>query len=219
MTLLVKILARSLFLMIFLLSTVIIFIPQAFGIKVHEYVATIFLVAAIYHIIRNRYFFKSCFKDKFAFFIYRDIVTLLLLTSFLVMLITGVFISGNIFDFIKWPFRGFMRDLHLSCAIYAFVLLGLHLGLHAFSLFGLIKENLGANSLIFFKLGFAVVSLIGLYNFVNGDYIDRLMLQQSFSFFDYERPLIFPLIDAGSVLVMFAQIGYLISLLTLNKHK
>lgn len=219
MTYLGRFCARVLFLLIFLLSTVIIFVPQAFGIKVHEYVSTIFLVIAIYHIIRNRYFFKSCFKDRFAFFIYRDIVTILLLTSFLVMLVTGVFISGNIFDFIKWPFKGFMRDLHLSCAIYAFVFLGLHLGLHVFSLFGLIKDTLGKNALKLFKLGFSVISLIGLYNFVTGDYIDRLMFQQSFSFFDYERALIFSLIDAGSVLVMFAQIGYVISLLTLNKRK
>ena len=214
-----KFILRSVFLMVFLLSTVIIFLPQAFGIKAHEYVATIFLVAAIYHILKNHYFFKSCFKEHFAFFIYRDLLTLLLLTSFLVMLVTGVFISGNIFDFIKWPFQGFMRDLHLSCAIYAFVFLGLHLGLHAFSLFGLIKENLGATCLMLFKAGFVLVSLIGFYNFVTGDYLDRLMFQQSFSFFDYERALIFPLIDAGSVLVMFAQLGYLISLLTLNKRK
>ncbi len=207
---------RALFLLIFLLASSVIFVPQSFGIKVHEYAATAFLVAAIYHVIRNRYVFRKLFAEKYPYYLLRDLTAVLIITAFLIMLLTGMAISVYVFDFIRSPFQGILRDIHLYCAVYSFVLVGIHIGLHAISLFSFIRQQLGKRAVLMVKLFLTAAAVHGFYVFITGDYLDRLLFRQTFAFFDYERPIIFSLIDTGSALVMFAALGYGLAYLCLT---
>ncbi len=192
-------------------SCLVIFAPQSLGILVHEYLGTLLLALMIYHVGRNRYvFYPSSYLGAGAAVRLKNVTGLLLLLSFIAMIASGIFISTEIFDFLELPGMGPARTIHLSVSAYAQLLLGLHMGMHASRLQSFMMQELGR------KLTNAVLSLLiicainGLLVFYEGDYRYKLLFEQSFSFWDYDRHLLLSYIDMACVMCFYGLIGFLL---------
>lgn len=201
-------------------SCLIIFAPQSLGIPVHEYLGTLLMVLVIYHVGRNRYvFYPSSYKDVSAAVRLKNVTALLLLASFIAMMISGIFISTEVFEALELPGMGPARTIHLSVSAYAQLLLGLHIGMHVSKLQSFMTEELGR------RLTNCVLSLLiicaanGLLVFYEGDYRYKLLFEQSFSFWDYDRSLWLSYTDMACVMCFYGLIGFLLMKLLSIKIK
>lgn len=193
------------------ISCLIIFAPQSLGIPVHEYLGTLLMVLVIYHVGRNRYvFYPSSYLGVTAAVRLKNVTGLLLLLSFIAMMASGIFISTEVFEALELPGMGPARTIHLSVSAYAQLLLGLHIGMHVSKLQSFMTQELGR------KLTNAVLSLLivsamnGLLVFYEGDYRYKLLFEQSFSFWDYDRSLLLSYIDMASVMCFYGLIGFVL---------
>lgn len=96
------------------------------------------------------------------------------------------------------------RGLHTQCANWLLVLVGLHLGLHAHTLWSFMPQF----SRCPLQLLTAVIALHGIAVWVNGDYWENLTGQQAFSFWDYEAPVIWFFTDKLALLAAWSWLTY-----------
>ena len=102
------------------------------GEELHEWAGTCLLMLFIGHHILNAHWHKSLFRRKF-----NSLRTLTLIVDVLVLalmatqMISGIMMSQYVFCFIDLDFDYDLAvQLHILCAYWGFVLLGIHLGLH-----------------------------------------------------------------------------------------
>ena len=85
------------------------------------------------------------------------------------------------------------RPMHIFCSFWSFVLMALHLGLHWKMVLGMVRWVTGPVSSPVLRstlrIGGAAVAVYGLYALVKNQMVSYLLLQSSFVFFDFERPL------------------------------
>ena len=105
---------------------------QVTGEMAHEWIGVSMTVLVIVHQILNRKWYGAMFKGKYN--PYRTVTTvlnILLLISFALTAFCGMSMSGYAVPFLYGmaPVH-FVRRMHLSMYHWAFVLMGLHLGMH-----------------------------------------------------------------------------------------
>lgn len=106
----------------------------------------------------------------------------------------AVIFSREVFTFL--PISGgiaLARPMHIFCSFWSFVLMALHLGLHWNMVLGMVRRATGPVSSPVLRwtlrIGGAAVAVYGLYALVKNQIPSYLLLQSSFVFFDFERPL------------------------------
>lgn len=194
----------------FLLLSVclIIFAPHSLGLAAHEYLGMLLTVLLLWHVGRNRYVFSpSAYRSAAPAVLLKNLTSLLLLLSFVIMVASGVFISTTLFEQLDLPGSGEARRVHLGLASYAQLFLGLHLGMHLTSLQSLLTAQLGRRLTLGILSLLVICALNGAVVFWEGDYRSKLCFEQSFSFWDYDRPLLLSYIDMASVLCWYALLG------------
>ena len=206
-----KYLLHALGLTALILLALNLYVPQLLGLTVHEYVGSLFLIAVLLHVSFNGFIFKALFKNLSPYFLWRDSLTVCLLALYALMFISGILISQHVFDFIHVGGRGLWRDVHVAASIYALILTGAHLGLHLYALLSLMRESLG-RPLTRTVLTFVhLLALNGLVVFVNDGYLDRLLQEASFGFFDYEKAWYLTFSDLACVFCLPLLLSYHLS--------
>lgn len=124
----------------------------------------------------------------------QTVVNLLLLAAMLGTMVSAVILSRAVFAFL--PISGgiaLARPMHIFCSFWSFVLMALHLGLHWNMVLGMVRRAAGPVSSPALRwtlrIGGAAVAVYGLYALVKNQIPSYLLLQSSFVFFDFERPL------------------------------
>ena len=168
---------------------------QLTGDVAHEWLGAGMFVLWIAHHALNFGWHRSLFRGKYMpVRVVQTVINLLLLAAMLGTMVSAVILSREVFAFL--PISGgiaLARPMHIFCAFWSFVLMALHLGLHWKMVLGMVRWVTGPVSSPVLRstlrIGGAAVAVYGLYALVKNQMVSYLLLQSSFVFFDFERPL------------------------------
>lgn len=185
------------------------------GEAVHEWLGIAMLALAALHHIWNRAWYKSLSKGRMsAYRAAQTIVTVLLLLSVIGSLFSGLTLSQYALKFLPlgWE-RDFTRTLHLPCAFWSFLLMGLHLGLHWIGIMGQVRRIAGLSgpsrirTAVLRLMGVALAGF-GLLAFVRSSFSDYLLLRTHFLFFDPGQTAAGFLANYAAILALFVWTGH-----------
>ena len=189
------------------------------GEKFHEIAGTLMFGLFIAHNIMNRSWYKALFKGRYtARRIFQTVLNMLLLFFMLLQPVSGILMSKHLYTFIQIPgVSATAREIHLCLAYWGFVLMCLHAGTHLSVPFEKLKRN--RKSIWAVTAGIlSAVSLYGCYAFLKRKLAEYMFLKSAFVFFDYGEPRLYFFFDYISMMLLFAWIGYWISV-GLTKRK
>lgn len=156
---------------------------------VHEILGTITFVLFILHNILNIKWYKSIFKGKHNFQrTFHIAINFLLFIAMLGMMISGIMISSDVFDFLNIKTTMFGRSLHMISTAWGFVLMAIHVGLHITGIMNKLNTKM-KNSTFEYVYYFILLLLIGfgIYSFISLRLWEEMFLLVDFKFFDYEQ--------------------------------
>ena len=160
---------------------------QVTGEMAHEWIGMGMTVLVIIHQILNRKWYGALFKGKYN--PYRSITTvlnILLIASFALTAFCGMSMSGYAVPFLYGMAPvSFVRRMHLSMSHWAFVLMGLHLGMHIPAMTAGLKLKDRKKTIL--ACIFTCISGIGLWLFLRNSMPDYLFFRVPFAFLDYEK--------------------------------
>lgn len=100
------------------------------GNMVHEVVGVVVLLLFIVHNFLNRRWYKSIFKGKHNLRRILQIgINLIFLVTMIVMMISALLISNELFPFIPINNDMILRQIHVQTAYWGFIIMAVHIGL------------------------------------------------------------------------------------------
>lgn len=201
-----------------LLMTVVLILLIAYFLteqEIHEWLGAGMLVLFIIHHILNFKWLKALGRGKYT--PYRALQTALALLVLLCMLgsmLSGIWMSRYVFDFLPTQGRmGLARAAHLCCAYWGFILLSAHLGLHWGTMLGAVRKAAGnrkpsARRTAVLRVLTAGISSCGVYAFIRHHISDYLFLRSHFVFFDYEQPPVLYFLDLLAMMGLWMALAY-----------
>ena len=186
---------------------------QVTGEAAHEWLGMGMTVLVIIHQFLNRKWYGALFRGKYN--PYRTLSTalnILLLASFALTAFSGMSMSGHAVPFLYGMAPvSFARQTHLSMSHWAFVLMGLHLGMHIPAMTaGLkLKDRTGA----VLACVFTCVCGIGLWLFLKSGIPDYLFFRVPFAFLDYDKAGWLVFLENLLMMSFWAYIGTLTALI------
>ena len=177
----------------------------------HEWIGIAMTVLFIVHHIFNYKYYKTIFKGKYNFLrIFQLVISVLLLVSFVLTAFSGMAMSRYAASFMNGLIKtSDARELHLAISYWAFVLMGVHIGLH----FGIITAKLPKGV---FRIVSAVImtgiSIWGFMLFLNADIFDYMFMKTHFAFLDYNKAAWIVILENLVMLISWAFMTYLLSL-------
>ncbi len=177
----------------------------------HEVAGSLMLVLFIIHHWLNRAWWKNLFRGKYrAKRIFQTVLNFLLFLFMILQPLCGILMSKHLYTFLPTAnLSSLARAIHLPLANWGFVLMSLHAGTHLGTMLpkkkGIVLSFLSA------------LSLYGVYAFFKRQIPDYMVLRLPFVFFDYSEPRLFFFADYLAVMILFAVLGYGVTLL-LNKN-
>ena len=160
---------------------------QVTGEMAHEWIGMGMTALVVLHQLLNRKWYGVLLKGKYN--PYRGVTTILnilLLASFALTAFCGMSMSGYAVPFLYGMAPVFfVRRMHLSMSHWAFVLMGLHLGMHIPAMTVGLKLKGGAKAAL--ACAFTCIGGIGLWLFLRNGMPDYLFFRVPFAFLDYEK--------------------------------
>ena len=189
---------------------------------VHEVLGTITFVLFIIHNILNIKWYKSIFKGKHNFQrTFHIVINLLLFIAMLGMMISGIMISSDVFDFLNIKTTMFGRSLHMISASWGYILMSIHIGLHITGVMNKLNTKM-KNSTFEYVYYFILLLLIGfgIYSFISLRLWEEMFLLVDFKFFDYEQSVTFFYLKYIAILIAISLVIYIIlKLIKIIKNK
>ena len=186
---------------------------ELIGRTAHEWIGLTMFVLFIVHHVLNRRWTRSIFNGRYTpYRIWQSICAVLVLVTMLGLMVSAVLISQRVFAFL--PIHSGMalgRMLHMLCAYWGFLFMGLHVGAHWPALTAGMKRRGWLRVLA------ALAALYGAFAFFRRGFPEYMFLQSMFVFFDYEEPLLFFFLDYLAILAMMAWIGNMAARVTLKQ--
>lgn len=179
---------------------------------VHEVLGTITFLLFIIHNILNIKWYKNIFKGKHNFQrIFHIIINLLLFIAMLGMMISGIMISSDVFDFLNIKTTMIGRNLHMISTAWGFILIAIHVGFHITGIMNKLNTKM-KNSTLEYVYYFIIVLLIGfgIYSFISLRLWEEMFLLIHFKFFDYEQNTILFYLKYMVILFTISFVVYII---------
>ena len=180
---------------------------QVTGEALHEYLGVAMTALVIVHQVLNRRWYGAVLRGRYT--AYRAVstaVTALLLASFALTAFCGMAMSGYAVPFLYGMARlSFVRAYHLSMSHWAFVLMGLHLGLHIPAM--LAPWRAGGPVRTALAAACAAAAGAGLWVFIRSGMTDYMLFRVPFAFLDYDKPAALTLLENGAMLLFWAFAG------------
>lgn len=180
---------------------------QVTGEALHEWIGIGMTVLVIIHQLLNRKWYGAIFKGKYnAYRLISTVINVMLLLSFALTAFCGMSMSGHAVPFLYGMTKvSFARRMHLSMSHWAFVLMGLHLGMHMPVMFARLQLTDKMKTVISVTL--CIVAGIGLFLFIRNGMPDYLFFRVPFAFLDYEKAEILVFIENILMLLFWAFVG------------
>lgn len=192
------------------IALLLLMLFQITGQQVHEYLGIMMLVLFLGHNVLNWKWYRHLFKGKYK--LYRCIQTILNIGILMMML--GLGYSGMVMaQYLPFSISGSMslvRRLHLACSYWGFVLMSMHLGMHLRQIVHMFKKYMYLKNNIL-KLVMIIISLCGIYCFIQNNMISYMLLINEFVFFDFEKNTFIFLLEYLSMMILWINIGYFIT--------
>ncbi|MBQ9154245.1 MAG: SUMF1/EgtB/PvdO family nonheme iron enzyme [Solobacterium sp.] len=180
---------------------------QVTGEQAHEYSGMIMTAVVIIHQILNRKWYGTLFKGRYN--AYRTLtasVNALLLVSFVLTAFCGMSMSTYAVPFMYGIAKvSFVRRMHLSMSHWAFVFMGIHLGMHLPVMAAQMRLSEQTKKLITYA--FCIIAGLGLYLFLHNGVQNYLFFRVPFAFLDYEKAGILVFLENLAILLFFAFLG------------
>lgn len=191
---------------------------QVTGEAVHEWVGIIMTALVIVHQILNRKWYAALFKGKYnAYRILTTIINAALLVSFALTAICGMAMSAHAVPFMYGMVKvSVARQLHLAMSHWAFVLMGLHLGMHIPAMTA--KMKLSKKAGIILSAVICAIAGIGLFLFLKNGMPDYMLFKVPFAFLDYEKAGALVFLENILMLLFWAFVGAQAALLCRNSQ-
>ena len=192
---------------------------QVTGEALHEWIGVAMTLTVIVHQILNRHWYAAIFKGKYnAYRVLSASVNVLLLAAMLATAFCGMAMSGYAVPFLYWPGGVFLvRPTHLAMSHWAFLLMGLHLGLHLPVMAG--KRKLGGRTKAAFSVFGAVLGGLGFWLFLRNGMPNYLFFRVPFAFLDYEKAGWLVFLENALMLSAWAFLGAQLAALCLKPKK
>lgn len=192
---------------------------QVTGEVLHEWIGIAMTVLVIVHQILNRRWYKGLFKGKYnAYRIVTTVNNILLLCAFALTAFCGMAMSGYAVPFLYGMTSiSFARQFHLAMSHWAFILMGLHAGLHIPAMIS--KWKLNKTVRMICSVIFAFIAGYGLFLFVRNKMPDYMFFKVVFAFLDYEKAKALVILENLLMLIFWAFIGNHIANLAMGKSE
>ena len=180
---------------------------QVTGETAHEWIGIGMTALVIVHQILNRKWYGALFKGKYnPYRILSTALNILLLVSFGLTAFCGMSMSGHAVPFLYGMAPvSFVRRMHLSMSHWAFVLLGLHLGMHLPAMAAGLKLKDRTKTIL--TCLFVCIGGIGLYLFIRNNMPAYLFFRVPFAFLDYDKAGWLVLLENVLMLSFWAFVG------------
>ena len=168
----------------------------------HEYIGIAMGVLVAVHIYQNRKWFTTLFKGRYgAVRTLSTTINLALITAFILSAAGGMIISETLMNADLDAFTETGRSTHVASSYWAFVLMGLHIGMHWAGIAGKIKS-------FWAKILAVIFSGYGMYRFVIFRMLDYMLLRSYFVFLDYEKNSALVLLENTAMLAFCIMLGH-----------
>lgn len=139
-------------------------------------------------------------------------VDVLLTLAMAAVIVSAVLVSRHVFDFLGLRMRALGRRIHMPATMWAFVLCGLHIGLHWNRMLGVARRTAkgrGARAGVWLaRLLLLAVAVYGAAQFISrGLYMELLMLRE-FAFLEYGEALWVFFASYAAVLILWGAVAY-----------
>ena len=189
---------------------------QITGEMAHEWIGMGMTALVISHQILHRKWYSALFKGKYN--PYRSITTILnilLLGSFALTAFCGMAMSSYAVPFLYGMAPvSFVRRMHLSMSHWAFVLMGLHLGMHIPAMTA--GRKLKGRTKAILTCIFTCIGGIGLWLFLRNGMPNYLFFRVPFAFLDYEKAGWLVFLENVAMLTFWTFIGSQAALICRN---
>ena len=176
----------------------------------HEIIGVLLIVVWAVHVYANRRWYKAIFRGKYkAFRVMQTAVNCGMLICATFLAISGVMLSNHVFAFLGIESgASFARTAHLLASHWYFVFIALHIGLHVsviFSRLGIARIVMKSRAVtVATRIVVVLISVYGVYAFIERGLWKYLTLQQPLFFMDMERGYIMFFVDYIAMIVAFA---------------
>ena len=191
---------------------------QVTGEMIHEWIGIGMTVLVIVHQILNRKWYSALFKGRYN--TYRKVSTalnILLILSFALTAFCGMSMSGYAVPFLYGMAPvSFARRMHLSMSHWAFVLMGLHLGMHIPAMTAGMK--LKCRTKMIPAVIFTCIGGMGLWLFIRNGIPDYLFFRVPFAFLDYEKAGFVVFVENMLMLSLWVIVGILLFLKCIGRE-
>ncbi len=188
------------------------------GEAAHEWIGVGMFVLVITHNALNLNWYRALRKGKYtAIRVFQTSLDMALILIMIGLMVSGIMLSRHVFSFL--PDIGgasFARTLHMLCAYWGFVLMSMHIGLHANAMIGALRKAAktaepSASRTIVIRSIVALICVYGAYAFMKRRLASYMFLLSQFVFFDFSEPLVFFIADYLAIMGMFACAGHYIA--------
>ena len=196
------------------------------GEETHEWIGIVMFVLFVTHHWLNRAWSRNILRGKYHVHRFcQTMIVFLILLCMLGSMISGmilsqyVFAALNIHKGMEWA-----RTIHMLCAYWGYVLMGLHLGFHwnmMLSMAGKTPLKAVTGKTVTMRVLAVLMAFYGGIAFIKRDIWNYMILRNHFAFFDFSEPVIFFLLDYLAVLGLFVFVGHYMSrgLISLKKRQ
>ena len=180
---------------------------QVTGDLLHEWIGMGMTALVVIHQILNRKWYGALFKGKYNHYrIAATALNIMLLLSFALTAFCGMSMSGYAVPFLYGmaPVY-FVRRMHLYMSYWAFVLMGLHLGMHVPAMTSCLKLKDKTKAVL--GCVFTCIGGIGLWLFFRSGITNYLFFRVPFAFLDYGKSGWIVFLENLLILSFWAYIG------------
>ncbi|MBQ6985650.1 MAG: DUF4405 domain-containing protein [Oscillibacter sp.] len=188
-----------------ILLTVMLPLQMAYsliGETYHEAEGVILFALFLAHHAMHANWWRNLFRGRYnAYRVFNTAVNVALSVVMLCLPLSGIAMSKHLFTFL--PTAGLAADaraVHMCLAYWGYVLMCVHLGLHA--------DAMLKRKPRWLRYPVAAVSLYGAFAFVRREIPAYMFLRSQFAFFDFSEPRMFFFADYLAVMVLFSAAAY-----------
>ncbi len=203
-----------------LAMTVLLFCLMAYllvGETAHEWLGVALFCLFIIHHILNWNWHRNLVKGRYTLLrIVQTVINTLILLSMIGLMISGIILSREVFDFLPISGgMGFARTLHMLASYWGFLFMSLHLGLHWSMIVAMIRKTAGTKTpsavrTWLLRILMLLLAAFGVYAFIKNDIASYMLLRTHFVFFDMEQPLVLFFLEYLGMMGLWAAIAYYI---------
>lgn len=178
---------------------------------VHEWSGIVFTLLILLHLYLNRHRFWSLSPAlPNRMLLVKRVMNMVTLLIILTAIVSGLMLSRHVL--LNMPFHNpetWVRKTHMTAVHWGMLVLALHIGMHwkmlarFFCQLMHIPERSRVAHIMMPAL-FSLITLLGIYRFIQRDSLAYLLMQVDFSFFDYDESALLFYSDTLSIIIAFA---------------